>query len=50
MALPTEDPDDDPLHRAALEVERDAKLSAEMAEWEAAALADGLDEANTAPT
>jgi hypothetical protein len=42
-ALPPEDSDDDPLYRAALEVERDTKLNAEMAEWETATLEDGLD-------
>jgi hypothetical protein len=33
--------DDDPLYRAALAVEQDARLSAEMAEWDCLA-ADGL--------
>lgn len=32
----------DPLHRLAADVERDAALAAEMAAWEEAALADGL--------
>jgi hypothetical protein len=35
---------DDPLYRAAIAVERDERLAAEMAEWEASAVADGLDE------
>jgi hypothetical protein len=43
QALPPEDSDDDPLYRAALEVERDEKLNAEMAEWETATLEDGLE-------
>jgi hypothetical protein len=42
QALPAAD-DDDPLYRAALAVEQDAKLKAEMAEWEAATLEDGFD-------
>ena len=37
--------DDDPLYRAALAVEQDARLVAEMAEWEVATVADGLDAA-----
>jgi hypothetical protein len=41
-ALPPEDSDDDPLYRAALEVERHAELNAEMEEWETATLEDGL--------
>lgn len=42
-ALPPEDAsDDDPLYRAALEVEQDERLAAEMAEWEEATLSDGL--------
>jgi hypothetical protein len=40
--LPTNDSDDDPLYLAALDVERDAALGAEMAEWEIATLDDGL--------
>jgi Arc/MetJ-type ribon-helix-helix transcriptional regulator len=43
-ALPAEDGDDDPLYRAALEVEKDTALSTEMAEWEAATIDDGLTE------
>jgi hypothetical protein len=42
-ALPPEDSDDDPLYRAALDVEQNAQLNAEMAEWETATLEDGLD-------
>lgn len=42
-ALPPEEiSDDDPLYRAALAVEADNRLSAEMAEWEEATAADGL--------
>jgi hypothetical protein len=33
---------DDPLYHAALVAERDAQLAAEMAEWEAATVGDGL--------
>ncbi len=33
QALPPESGDDDPLYLAALEVERDARLASEMAEW-----------------
>jgi hypothetical protein len=46
QALPAEDSDDDPLYRAALEVERDSQLNTEMAEWESATLGDGLDDAD----
>lgn len=42
QALPANEGVDDPLYRAALEVERDEQLAAEMAEWEAA-LDDGLE-------
>lgn len=43
-ALPPEDvADDDPLYQAAVAVERDEQLAAEMAEWEEATIADGLD-------
>jgi metal-responsive CopG/Arc/MetJ family transcriptional regulator len=41
-ALPAEDTEDDPLYRAAVAVEADTALVAEMAEWEAATLDDGL--------
>jgi hypothetical protein len=42
-ALPSQEPgDDDLLYQAALAVEADAELSAEMADWEEATLADGL--------
>ena len=42
-ALPPEDgSDDDPLYQAALAVEKENELGAEMAEWEAATFADGL--------
>ena len=44
QALPPDDvADDDPLYQATLAVESDARLAAEMAEWESAAAADGLD-------
>jgi len=42
QALQFEQGDDDPLYRAALAVEQDARLASEMAEWEAATVADGL--------
>jgi hypothetical protein len=45
QALPPGDSDDDPLYRAALDVERHAQLNAEMAEWESVTLEDGLSEA-----
>jgi hypothetical protein len=49
-ALPPEEiSDDDPLYRAALEVERDDRLASEMAEWEEAALADGIDDGARRP-
>lgn len=42
-ALPPGDPgDDDLLYRAALAVEQDEALAAEMSEWEAAPIGDGL--------
>lgn len=40
---PDEIADDDPLYQAALAVERDEQLAAEMAEWEQATASDGLD-------
>lgn len=42
-ALPADDQDDDVLYRAALKVEQDERLAAEMREWEAAS-ADGLEQ------
>ena len=39
-ALPDES--EDPLYRAAVAVEEDTALNAEMAEWEEATIADGL--------
>jgi hypothetical protein len=43
QALPPEDAgDSDPLYQAALALERDDALAAEMAEWEGATLDDGL--------
>ena len=42
-ALPeVESSDDDPLYRAALEVEQDKQLAAEMAEWEEVTIGDGI--------
>ena len=42
-ALPVvESSDDDPLYQAALAVERDTELAAEMAEWEEATIGDGI--------
>lgn len=43
-ALPAPDDDEDPLFLAALDVERDAALKREMAEWETAMSGDGLTE------
>ena len=49
-ALPAEDiSDDDPLYQAALAVEKDEGLASEMAEWERATIADGLDHAPGKP-
>ncbi|MFZ3237974.1 MAG: hypothetical protein WA417_13885 [Stellaceae bacterium] len=43
QALPLEETgDSDPLYQAALAVEQDEALAAEMAEWEGATLGDGL--------
>lgn len=48
QALPPDEGEDDPLYRAALEVEQDEQLATEIAEWDAAA-GDGLTpEASTA--
>ena len=41
-ALPPESGDDDPLYQAALLVESNEELAAEMAEWEKATFGDGL--------
>jgi metal-responsive CopG/Arc/MetJ family transcriptional regulator len=42
-ALPeVESSDDDPLYQAALAVEQDNDLAAEMAEWEEATIGDGM--------
>jgi len=41
QALAPEGGEDDPLYRAALEVEQDERLMAEMAEWDIT-FADGL--------
>ena len=44
-ALPPDDGgDDDPLYQAALAVEEEHALAAEMAEWEIATIADGLED------
>ncbi len=48
MALPPAEGDNDPLYLAALAVEQDATLGAEMAEWDRAASADGLTDAPSA--
>lgn len=42
QALAPEGGEDDPLYRAALEVERDERLAAEMAQWDGT-VADGLE-------
>ena len=43
QALPAAGADDnDPLYQAALAVEQDEQLAAEMAEWEAAMIGDGI--------
>ncbi len=41
QALPTDEGEDDPLYQAALSVERDEALAAEMKDWDVA-VADGL--------
>lgn len=47
VALPPKDGDDnDPLYQAALAVEKDDKLAAEMVEWGVATFEDGLTEGN----
>ena len=43
-ALPADEGEDDPLYLAALAVERDERLSAEMQEWDAT-VEDGLEPA-----
>jgi len=46
-ALPPEDGgDDDPIYLAALAVEKEETLAAEMAEWETATIEDGLADGN----
>jgi len=42
QALPAESDDLDPLYLAAVAVERDEALAAEMAEWQVATIGDGL--------
>jgi hypothetical protein len=47
-ALPPEDGgDDDPLYRAALDVEKEDGLAADMADWETATIEDGLTDGNS---
>ena len=47
-ALPPEEgSDDDPLYQAALAVEEEQALAAEMAEWEVATIDDGLGDAGS---
>jgi predicted transcriptional regulator len=47
QALPADGDDDrDPLYLAALAVEQDDALAAEMAEWETATIDDGLPKAD----
>ncbi|MBV9250929.1 MAG: hypothetical protein JO227_16990 [Acetobacteraceae bacterium] len=41
QALPAEDGEDDPLYRAAHDVEQDERLAGEMAEWDVT-VSDGL--------
>lgn len=49
QALPPSDAgDDDPLYQAALAVEKEHDLSAEMAAWEAATIDDGPGPTDTA--
>lgn len=48
QALPPDEDDQDPLYQAALAVERDERLAAEMAEWDATA-GDGLTEPAAGP-
>ena len=45
-ALPPEDGDDDPLYQAALAVEKEEALGAEMDEWETATIEDGFASGN----
>ncbi len=39
---PAEADDDDPLYQAALAIEQDERLAAEMAQWEDATIGDGI--------
>ncbi len=48
QALPPDESEDDPLYRAALDVERDERLSAEMGEWDAV-VGDGFTPEVAAP-
>jgi len=47
QALPPADSDEDPLYRAALDIERNSLLNAEIDQWESATVHDGLTEAET---
>jgi len=42
QALPAPEGDNDPLYLAALAVEQDSALNADMADWEVATVGDGL--------
>ena len=42
QALPAHQDDQDPLYLAALAVEQDTALAAEMVEWEVSTIGDGL--------
>ncbi len=44
QALPAADQDNDPLYLAALAIEENAALGAEMAEWDSVMIGDGLAE------
>ncbi len=49
QALPSDEGEDDPLYRIALEVERDERLAADMVEWEATIEDGWTQKAGTAP-
>ena len=49
QALAPEGGEEDPLYQAALAVERDEQLAAEMAEWDGT-VADGLGAGTSSPT
>ena len=48
-ALPLENGDDDPLYRAAMAVEKEEALAAEMDEWETATIEDGFSNSSPEP-